>query len=426
MPPMKNILSCLSLWLGSVLAAAALTSQEPGAKEWVETLSKTYAEQGGYLARYESKGENKSLEITVGHDFASSVFVSRMAGTKNGMKMGSRVWSKGDRTVFFDLGGGLGETTIPEIPAALTSLLKGLSSDEMEIPKATGILLESFLGKDQIKLGLGFASKLAPAWAKTLKHAKVTAVDADSITFTQTEIGTMQISRQTGMMTRQEIAGVDGEIRVLELKDFTGHPKVAELAAIYQDWDTAGAKPALANEWKKLILQQFLQEIIDKLGPHEAARAKLEAALKASAPEFKALFAAAFDGGESALIPDDKLRAFFQSEAVEMKAFWDQRKAENKPLPEGTFEQFLVSETVASAVVQRLQKGLAENPAARAKVTERALGKPLEADADGTRAARDQITAMLTTAYCTAMIEHQMKKFWPPKEAAKTGDSPPP
>jgi hypothetical protein len=109
-----------------------------------------------------------------------------------------------------------------------------------------------------------------------------------------------------------------------------------------------------------------------------------------------------------------------------MKAFWDQRKAENKPLPEGTFEQFLVSETVASAVVQRLQKGLAENPAARAKVTERALGKPLEADADGTRAARDQITAMLTTAYCTAMIEHQMKKFWPPKEAAKTGDSPPP
>jgi len=88
-----------------------------------------------------------------------------------------------------------------------------------------------------------------------------------------------------------------------------------------------------------------------------------------------------------------------------MKAFWDQRMAEHKPLPKGTFQQFLKSETVASAVVQRLQMGLADNSEARATVTERAIGKPLEADDDGTRAARDQVTAMLTTAYCTAMLE---------------------
>lgn len=42
--------------LGSVLAAAALATQKPDAKDWLETLSKTYAEQGGYLARYECHG----------------------------------------------------------------------------------------------------------------------------------------------------------------------------------------------------------------------------------------------------------------------------------------------------------------------------------------------------------------------------------
>jgi hypothetical protein len=111
-----------------------------------------------------------------------------------------------------------------------------------------------------------------------------------------------------------------------------------------------------------------------------------------------------------------RIFTFFQSEAVEMKAFWDQRMAEHKPLPKGTFQQFLKSETVASAVVQRLQMGLADNSEARATVTERAIGKPLEADDDGTRAARDQVTAMLTTAYCTAMLESRMKKFWPPQD----------
>jgi hypothetical protein len=110
------------------------------------------------------------------------------------------------------------------------------------------------------------------------------------------------------------------------------------------------------------------------------------------------------------------LRAFFQSEAIEMKAFWDQRMTEHKPLPNGTFQQFLKSETVASAVAQRLQKGLADDSEARATVTERAIDKLLEADDDGTRAARDQVTAMLTTAYCTAMLESRLKKFWPPQD----------
>ena len=42
------------------------------------------------------------------------------------------------------------------------------------------------------------------------------------------------------------------------------------------------------------------------------------------------------------------------------------------------------------------------------------------------RAVRDQITAMLTTAYCTAMLENRMKKFWPPPDAEKSKDSPKP
>jgi hypothetical protein len=115
----------------------------------------------------------------------------------------------------------------------------------------------------------------AKEWIDMLKRAEVVEVTADAVTFAQPENGKIRISRKTGMLIRQEITGVDGEARMLDL---TNRPDL-----------------------------------------------------------------------------------------------WD-------------------------------------------KFSERAVGGPLEAEDDGTEKARDQVAAMLNTAYCTAMLENRMKKFWPPPE----------
>lgn len=416
---MKCALIQLPLLVGSVLsvmASSGETAGRPGAREWIDLLSATYADQGGYLASYESKGENKRLEITVGQDFDSGVFVSRMEATHNGVKMSGRFWGLGDRTLFIDQGGKKARLRIPEMPEALVALLKRLGSEGAEIPKATEVALPSYLTKDTFSVGFVIATKRAPAWVDLLKRAEVLEVTADSVTFAQANYGKIRISRQTGMLIRQEINGADGEARILVLKQFTSHPKVSDLEAIYHDWDAAGAKATSSGQWRKLLLRRALQEIIDAIDPDEAALAKLADALKAGLPDFKAQFAADFEAGEPIRLPDESWRNLFEVEEAKVRAFWDKQEAEHKIPPDLTYRQYLETPGVAAIVAVRCLPNLASRPDLVDKYSEWAVGGPLELPDDENPKARDQVAAMLATAYCSAMVENRMKKLWPPAE----------
>ncbi len=414
---MKSPLFCLPLMLASILSVSAAATappvQERTAKQWIEELSETYVAQEGYLARYESIGENKRLEITVGQDFKSGIGVSRMAATKNGAKFGNRIWCKGDRKVFVNADGRLIQMTIPDLPTPVVTLFEALNDSEVTISKSSALWLASFLSKDSIDVGFGFASELKPAWANLLKDAKVAAVDKASVTFSNAAMGRVQISRESGLMIRQEIAGADGVVRVITLIEHQAHPPAADLAAIYQDWDTAGAKPVPATEWNKLLLRMGLQEMINELATLEAPRAKLDDALKASEADFKAHFAAGFAAGEPMLIPDDKWQGLFRTEAAAMKTFWEQRAVE---LPGVTLDQFLHSKPVTAVVKQAVMTEFEKRPEFCEKITTLALGGPLEADDDIERAILDKLSKTLNAAYVDAMIDNRMKKFWPPED----------
>src|SRR6187431_3132826 len=82
------------------LTAGAVAEEALDPARMIAELSAAYAETGGYIATYRSVSEGKSVDATVGADFASGLSFVRVAATKGERKIEMRQWSTTDYQLF--------------------------------------------------------------------------------------------------------------------------------------------------------------------------------------------------------------------------------------------------------------------------------------------------------------------------------------
>jgi len=248
----SKFLALIGLFPLFVCVALDVTAEVPRDGEaWIEELSATHHKQDGYIAVYVSEADEKHLEATLAVDRGSGLMAVRMLAEKVGEEtMDSRQWNTADDVVFIDVNGE--KCRITGLLGAITQMMKDLSGliqlmndgDAIEIPinQTTGWQPNFLLDATSISMGLGVASEPAPPWKSAVEDAEVHGFDDDSVTFHSEKYGLLTISREHGLLLRQTVKGLEGEDRVVELKDLMRNPGRDKVVALTSDWSSDGAE----------------------------------------------------------------------------------------------------------------------------------------------------------------------------------------
>jgi hypothetical protein len=189
---------------------AVAEDAKPSAAETVAQLSATYAKLDGFTATYRSSGKDEVLECIVGMDEMSGIGVKHVVGKNANQDVDSRVWSTAKDEWFI---GGDHFFVIKGINAGLkclTDLGKVLTPTPQGIEGPRSQFVPSGLLKKETSTGSVIGASDVPPWASGVTAASIKASDEKTVTFPSPKYGLLTISRENGLLIRQEATTDDG------------------------------------------------------------------------------------------------------------------------------------------------------------------------------------------------------------------------
>ena len=267
-------MKALSIFL--VIAGFA-SAQEP--TDTLEELQNQYDKLKGYEARYEATTEKGNTAVfEIGVDFKSGwAFLKNEVKDKAGRTLKkSQQWStdekliileEGNKTIVFEGLGDLGER--------FTDLQKLFDPDQES--SLARITPSAYLTKTGASIGVGF-NATAPSWL--VEPDKIIASDEKEIQFDWGQHGVITVSRETGLIIKQEISLDEGRrtLKMVELKKNTGPESVAKHFNI--EIEGAPRKQIGELEINRGMLRQVFQNLINQMSTQKNGAKNLETLLE--------------------------------------------------------------------------------------------------------------------------------------------------
>lgn len=421
---MKTLPLLAFLLAGSLLAA----EEDRTPAEWVEELTAAYAKLGGFVANYRSVGEAKHLEATLAMDEAAGLGVVRIETNNNGIRRLGRQWSNDNDDFFFDAGDG----RVMKLPAMRTMVLDDIRklADTLKLPGAAARPLdlfltpELFLSKTEVRMGLGLSAR-KPAWHDDVSDARLTAIDAETVTFQTTELGMITIGRKHGLLIRQSLTADDGEVRVLELQDLALNPGREAVEKISTPWniEKAVAMPdGFIQQFSHRLRAAMFQAMVGIVETGAGTLADVEALLEDRRDALRE-FAANCLTDDGAVLGDDEVKALLESADAAIREFWHQADPLAKHGDEAAFAAFRARTDVRASVRDQVVTALVNLDGGKQALVEPILGPAgmaavTTANAAG-RAAKAAIETTVATAYAEAFLDRAMTTHWGPAAAVR-------
>lgn len=248
----------------------------PSLKDAMKELETAYDRNPGYIAVYEGKGKDASLEYHVAVDKVSDLAVSKTVLINGNDRNECRLWNTEDDRWYFAAGDDVKIARgLSEELSSLMELIQKVSKAEVERPKAYQFMLLETEG-----LSAGFSFKTgAPPWMSALEGSTVRAADPESITFETLKNGKLTISRATGLLVRQSVVSAKGDERVLELKDIKRNPGRKGVEEMVRDWPTLGAESMDVAPMMAPMRLTMFRFVIDSVESGASDLGKLETVL---------------------------------------------------------------------------------------------------------------------------------------------------
>lgn len=341
-----------------VWGSAVAEEAKPTPAEVVAQLSAAYAKLDGFKATYRSVGKDKVLECTVAMDETSGIGVKYVVGKNANSDVDTRQWSTakdewfigGDNFfVIKGINGGL--KCLTELGKVLT-----LSPQGIDVPRSQ--FVPSVLLKKKASLESVIAASDKPTWASGVVDASIKASDEKTVTFLSPKYGLLTISRENGLLVRQEATMDDGELRTVELKDVQLNPGKEAIEKIYSGWSTAGANEKDPRILMAPIRLGFFQQIINAVEDNPADLSKLETLLEQKNEALRHFGESCISKTPGTLASDEMWKRLLDQDL--MRKAWLQVVPNPESADDKAFERFLANlklreKTRASRAVELLK-----------------------------------------------------------------------
>lgn len=410
---MKSLKSLLVLFLLAVRGIAAPVTPQ----EWVEELSSTYAGLLGFTATYHSEGPGKSLDVTLGLDEGSGISALHMTASKDGHAMEAKLWNTPEDEMYLASGHDIGcvKGVMTEMNS-LQQLAKSVTNQDKDDMRFEMQLVASmWMTKDGIQPSLGIRSRNEPSWKSEVQDASVKASDDKTVTFETAKWGLLTISRETGLMTRQSITSDDGEVRVLELRQFKINPGRDAITAISNGWTTEGAKTADAGAYTRASRLKLFQILVDAVETGDADLEKLESVLSEQRPALRGFAKPYVAEVGNSLATGDAWKKILGASKDALRKLWEQKDG-SKVGDEAAFERYLGEPAIRAQVRDELGESLSEVEVSKKRLMWEIFGHAgdpeLKASNKTGEAAKAVIEHAMARAYIEAVMEQKMKEFW--------------
>ncbi len=410
---MTSLKSLLVLCLLTAHGLAAPVTPE----QWVEELSSTYAGHLGFTAVYHSEGPGKSLDVTLGLDEGSGLSALHMTASKDGHAMEAKLWNTPVDEMY--LASGQGIVCVKGVMTEVNSLRELLKSvtnqDKDDLRFELQLLASIWMTKNGIQPSLGIRSRNEPSWKSEVQNASVKAFDDKTVTFETAKWGLLTISRETGLMSRQSITSDDGEVRVLELRQFKINPGRDAITGISHGWSTEGAKQADAGAYSRAARLKLFQTLVDAVETGDADLEKLESVLKEQRPALRGFARPYTAEVGNSLATGDTWKKILGATKDSLRKQWTEKDG-NKEADEAAFELYLAEPAIRAQVRDELGKSLSEIEESKKRLMWEIFGHAGDPELKATNktgeTAKAVIEQAMARAYIEAVMEQKMKEFW--------------
>ena len=389
-------------------------------------LKAAYAKLGGFTASYSAEGPGKTVEVKMGLDEMSGICALHVLATSRGVTMDIRQWATEDDEIFVDAGqkelikvSGL-RTEIK----SLNELLKLLGFDpdqagEINPHQSTPVML---LSKEGINAGVGLVELDQPSWKEELKDAVVKEAGEKSVIFQTKESGTLEISRENGLLLKQVIPLDEGQAIMMELTEVTLNPGAEAVSKISEGWKTDGAKVAARGSMLGPLRMKVFQLLIKAVEDGHADLEKLGKRLEEQREPLRR-FAEGLTGEVGgALAADETWKKMLDDVRTKVREKYRKDNAEATDEQAGKFvDAFVGSSSNRAELRDHIAKTFAGNKELRQILLFELSGKNRAVNLLPTRgeageAAREMIEIALFRAYAEAVLDKKMKQYWGERE----------
>ena len=415
---------CLPAWfrmtaksalLGTLAWSPAIAEKSnPSPADSVAQLSATYAKLDGFKATYRSSGKDEVLECTVGMDEVSGIGVKHVVGKKANRDVDSRQWSTakdewfigGDN--FFVVEGITGELKcLTDLGKVLT-----LTPQGFEVPRSQ--FVPSVLLKKKASIESVIAASDKPTWVSALMDASIKASDEKTVTFLSPKYGLLTISRENGLLIRQEATMDDGEVRVVELKDVQLNPGREVIEEIYSSWSTVGAGKKDPRILMASIRLRFFQQIIDAMEENHADLGKLETLLEQENEALRHFGETCISKTPGTLASDEMWKSLLDQDL--MRKAWLQIVPNPESEDDKAFERFLANPKLREKTRASRAAELLKHDKWIERVMWDIIGLPgseqLKTKSKAGEGAKHVIRKELARVYLEELLDLKMAELW--------------
>lgn len=401
-------------WFGFALVSGLVTAEEntPSLKDALKELEAAYDRNPGYIAAYQGKGKDASLEYQMAVDRVSNLTVSKMVLINGGDRSDCRIWNTGDDRWYFAtrdelrIARGLSE----EI-TSLMELVRKVTKAEAEIPKTCQSLL---LERGGLSTGLCFKTG-APPWLSVLEESTVRSADPDSITFETTKHGNLTMSRASGLLIRQSLVTEKGNERILELKECKRNPGRKAVEDMVRDWPTLGAKSMNVGPIMAPMRLKLFRFVIDSVEQGAADLGKLEGVLEEQKDATRRFVKCCVENAADSPAMERWKNIPFPSKE-KWREVWLKDFPGSDANDEEGFRKFLNSTKVRSSFREKAVAVFLNHESAVDKLTADLLGEgvweQLKTNDEAGQAAKEIIGKSLARTYVEVMMERLMNQRW--------------
>lgn len=404
-----------------ILTGGSAVAEEarPAPAEVIAELTAAYAKLGGFTATYRAVGEGKTLESTLGLDELSGLAALDTIAKKEGHEMTFRQWNTSDDQLFMGGGDdlfvikGMNEElqSLADLAKVLTVLPEGLGND-WSVQLTPSILLE--------KTSFGAAVRLIPRdtpfWGPEVKDAPIKESDEKSVTFLTEEYGLLTISRENGLLIRQSVTADDGEVRVLELKEFHLNPGKDAIKKISADWSATGAKEKPVVAWLAPVRLVLFQAIIDFAEQGQADKGKLDELLEDQYEALRHFAKACINESEGTVASRVKWPELFTKVKEVARDKWREESPEADATDEKAFLAYRQKPEVFLELRNSVVTGILTSENAPELILDDIFGRggwaSLKVGNDLGVATKKSLVNALSRAYLEALVDLKMAKEW--------------
>ena len=401
------------------LSAALGDEVKPKPVEVIEELTRAYAKLEGFKATYQSVGEGKTLDCTVGLDDASGISALHLVAKKGAQEMVAKQWTTSHDQVFIDGGEDLlvFKGTNAELKS-LTDLVNLLATKpDAERKNDTYQFIPSILlEKTRFAAALILLMRDRPPWAPSVEDAPIKVSDEKTVTFSTDQYGLLTISRENGMLIRQSVTADDGEVRILELKELQVNPGKENVEQISAGWSTIGAEEIpLVSRMAPLRLISF-QLIIDSMENKQAEVRVLDELLEEQYEALRHFARACINESEGSISSKADWPGLFDKIKTRLHLKWLQDVPGADAADKEGFLKYQQEPDIRLQVRNSLVGGMMKTEKLAELITDEIFGRggwaSLKVGNDRGIEAKKSLIKALSRAYLEELVDQKMTKQW--------------